>query len=358
MTTRLPQDELRGVILSDLDDRARDDLDAVAEEAQQWSHRPVREALSWANALGPRVTLPAGGGSSTCRRWEVLATVAAIDVTLARVLEPHLDALAILAEADAGPVAPPDATYGVYAAEGPGSPLQATEVDGEWMLSGLKPWCSLAAEVSHALLTAWLPEGGRGLFVIDLHQRGVHLEDAPWVATGLRDVVSSPVRLAEVPGTLVGGPGWYIERDGFAWGGIGVAAVWYGAAVGIARRLLAAARAREPDQIMLVHIGAVHAALETVRAVLVDAARDIDSGALSGADGRLRAALVRQVAAAAAEEVITRVGHALGPGPLTQEAGHARRVADLTLYVRQHHAERDQAALGRLLLDTASSAPW
>ena len=28
---------------------------------------------------------------------------------------------------------------------------------------------------------------------------------------------------------------------------------------------------------------------------------------------------------------------------------HAARVADLTLYLRQHHAERDLAALGRLV---------
>ena len=38
------------------------------------------------------------------------------------------------------------------------------------------------------------------------------------------------------------------------------------------------------------------------------------------------------------------------------EPEHAQRVADLTLYVRQHHAERDQAALGRLVLD--AGAPW
>ena len=39
--------------------------------------------------------------------------------------------------------------------------------------------------------------------------------------------------------------------------------------------------------------------------------------------------------------------HALGPGPLAFEAEHATRVSDLRVYVRQHHAERDSAALGR-----------
>ena len=59
------------------------------------------------------------------------------------------------------------------------------------------------------------------------------------------------------------------------------------------------------------------------------------------------AARVRAVVAGAAQEVLTRVGHALGPGPLAYDAEHAARVADLTLYLRQHHAERDLALLGR-----------
>ena len=41
------------------------------------------------------------------------------------------------------------------------------------------------------------------------------------------------------------------------------------------------------------------------------------------------------------------MGHALGPAPLAFDADHAARVADLEIYLRQHHAERDVAALGR-----------
>ena len=55
---------------------------------------------------------------------------------------------------------------------------------------------------------------------------------------------------------------------------------------------------------------------------------------------------MRQVVADTAHEVLDRVGRALGPGPLTSEEEHARRVADLTVYLRQHHGERDLARLG------------
>ncbi|MBW0013156.1 MAG: acyl-CoA dehydrogenase, partial [Mycobacterium sp.] len=63
---------------------------------------------------------------------------------------------------------------------------------------------------------------------------------------------------------------------------------------------------------------------------------------------QLLARRVRSVVEHAAEEAITRTGRALGPGPLCQDGRHAQRVADLTIYIRQSHAERDLAELGRL----------
>ena len=43
----------------------------------------------------------------------------------------------------------------------------------------------------------------------------------------------------------------------------------------------------------------------------------------------------------------SRTARALGPAPLCQDEEHAQRVADLTIYVRQSHAERDLEQLGR-----------
>ncbi|MCW2775533.1 MAG: Acyl-CoA dehydrogenase/oxidase domain protein, partial [Nocardioides sp.] len=57
----------------------------------------------------------------------------------------------------------------------------------------------------------------------------------------------------------------------------------------------------------------------------------------------------------AAETVLLAADHALGPAPLTTEDEHAGRVADLRVYLRQHHADRDTAALGRLVSDVS---PW
>jgi alkylation response protein AidB-like acyl-CoA dehydrogenase len=279
------------------------------------------------------------------------------------VIEAHTDALAILAEAAADPAAGAApigdigatefSTWGVFAAEGAGVRVDAVQVDDRWLLTGTKPWCSLAGRLSHALITAHTVNGARRLFAIDLRGAGVHAADDGWVARGLADVPSGPIDLTDCPAIPVGPDGWYLRRSGFAWGGIGVAACWYGGAVGLARLMRDALSAKEPDQIAAMHLGAVDAVLTGARCVLADAAGRVDGGHAAGQAGVLLAARVRAVVARAAEDVLERVGHALGPAPLARDERHARRVADLQLYLRQHHAERDEAALGRAVLDLA-----
>ena len=77
------------------------------------------------------------------------------------------------------------------------------------------------------------------------------------------------------------------------------------------------------------------------------------SAAVNGSQGvgRLRSLRVRALADAVAGEVMDRVGRALGAGPLGHDEAHARTVADLTVYLRQHHAERDLAQLGTLVAE-------
>jgi uncharacterized protein (UPF0264 family) len=65
---------------------------------------------------------------------------------------------------------------------------------------------------------------------------------------------------------------------------------------------------------------------------------------------------VRSTVERAATEVVDRVGRALGPAPLAHDGRHAGLVADLAVYVRQEHAERDLEALGRDV--AATRPPW
>ncbi len=330
---------------------------SLAALVQYAAPRSVDDALALARVLG---TQEQHSPCSTLDRWEALATLAAHDVAAARAVEPHLDALGILHEAnvsrlDAETDDVTELLWGVFAAEGGDEPLTATTADdGSVTLSGRKPWCSLAGRLDVALVTARLHNAGgeRGLFAVRLDGPGVDVDDAAWFARGLTEIPSGPVRFTAVPAEPIGAAGWYLEREGFAWGGVGVAACWYGGAVGIARRVHAAVvDASNPHS--LAHLGAIDELLQSARRALHEAAQLV---AVEGIDARVVAKRVRATVARASDEIMVRALRALGPAPLALDAAFAKRVADLQLYLRQHHAERDEASLGTAL--SAEAAPW
>jgi hypothetical protein len=160
-----------------------------------------------------------------------------------------------------------------------------------------------------------------------------------------------------VTGYPVGPPGGYTSRPGFSHGGVGVAACWYGGARAVAQGLLAAAAKRDVGPHALAHLGAVDIGLRSAWAALGQAADEIDAdpGDRHGA-GPGRAMRVRALTEAVATDVMARTGRALGAGPLSHDEAHSRAVADLTVYLRQHHAERDLARLGELV--AGQGAQW
>lgn len=316
----------------------------------------VRTALSAADAIADlgtdlTATLAWVVGISRPRSlrgtWELLASTAARDVAAARVLEPHLDALGILDEAAAaGFEVPVDrgGSWGVFAAEGPGVRVQARRDAGTWTLHGTKPWCSLAGDLTHALVTAWVDDDHRQLFALDLRDPAVTARTGPWHARGLERVVSAPIDIDGATAVPVGEPGWYLRRPGFAHGGVGVAACWWGGALPLRSALAEAARGDRADQLSRVHLGRADAALWAARAVLVETAGVFGAG--GSASTGLRAARARAVVVEAVETTLAEAAHALGPLPLVADEAYARRVADLQVYVRQHHAARDLAKIG------------
>ncbi|WP_010204870.1 hypothetical protein [Salinibacterium sp. PAMC 21357] len=343
-------------ILPTRDEHDREVLAWVSEEVDRCAGE-VNAALEFACSLGQRLPLP--GGGSTGLLFSALATVGASDLTVARAVEPHLDALAILDQADVGGLSElgvdAHSTWGVFAAEAPDSRVTAEFVDGGWQLSGVKAWCSLAGSVSHALVTAFTGASTTGastrrLFAVSLRQIGVVPREGEWHARGLTAISSGSVAFTAASALPVGEDGWYLERPGFAWGSMGVAACWWGGAVGVARRAFAAAGTREPDQIAQMHLGALDLALHSSRIALADSAAAVDNGQLTRSAATIVGHRTRARVARDVDEVIERVGHALGPAPLALDEEHARRVADLQLYVRQHHAERDYARLGSKVL--------
>lgn len=308
--------------------------------------------------------LPYPGQGQTLERWRILASVAAHDLSLLKLYEGHTDALAILVEIGMG-IPSSNGTWGVWCAEPPYAKLQLRTAEKETvLLNGRKAWCSGAGELTHALVSAWNSAGEACLAAVDLTQPGVRVTSEGWHAVGMAGSCSVDVEFTDVIGAQAGPPGVYVGRPGFWHGGAGIAACWYGAACFLAQRLherLHATSTREntdrpggPDPIRLAQLGEIDMMLHSAAAILRRAADDIDRNPLQNA---MEIALrTRLGVEAAATRVLSLATRALGAGPLCREPAFARMAADLPVFLRQSHAERDMAALGAAVADNRTPA--
>ncbi|MDE1169578.1 MAG: acyl-CoA dehydrogenase [Pseudomonas sp.] len=299
--------------------------------------------------------LPLPGAGQTLLRWQRLAAVASVDLSLLKLFEGHTDALAILAELGSQPFSSPG-LWAVWAAEPPAARVQVTGQGSDPVhLNGTKAWCSGAQQVDYALLTAWDEHAQPQLVAVTLHQPGVRVGQHGWQAVGMASTASVDVQFEHAVGLRVGAPGEYLSRPGFWQGGAGIAAAWYGAAMALARALLEHRRQARPDAHADAHLGAVDAALCGAAASLRECAAWIDAHPRD--DARLAVQRLRAQVESAVEQVCRHVGRALGATPYCRDAHFARLAADLPVFIRQSHAERDLAQLGQLV-SAGSTAAW
>lgn len=316
----------------------------------------------------------AGAGATLCR-WQALAAVGAFDLSLAKLYEGHTDALAILRELEPGH-RPSDfgrGSWGVWAAEAPGGRTTLVpQSDGAVLLHGGKFWCSGALTADHALLTAWeegssvpqlvrvkLREPAQAGEPVPLGKTGIVVDASKWHAVGMAGSASVNVRFDGALAHRVGKPGEYLSRAGFWQGGAGIAACWFGGAVGLANTLRKATTVAAPVRpagtgtstgpspattLRMVALGKVDVVLRGTAAILHEAAQWID--AHPHADASEVALRARLSAEHCATVVLDEVGRALGATPFCLDEKFAQAAADLPVFIRQSHAERDFAALG------------
>lgn len=312
----------------------------------------VAPLLTMLEQIEPMLLAPQPASGHTLERLSFFAAAAAADVTAARVLEPHLDAVTILDEHDRGGAqTAAGQTWGVFAAEGPSSTLVAHEANGKWILSGVKPWCSLGGRLTNALVTVRTNSGESRLFQVDLRQAVVRSDEVPWVSRGLADVESGPLVMDAATAAPVGDTGWYLTRPGFRWGGIGVAACWWGGCVPLFTEIVAKSKHGAPHPLVASRVGRLYRALESARLHLERSAAYIDRAQTTTDvedDAEQIAVLahaVRGVVADAVDETLAATRDILGPAALALDEPIARRFADLEIYASQYHRGPDDTSL-------------
>lgn len=297
--------------------------------------------------------LPLPGRGDTWRRWSALRDWGRQDLVLARLAEGHTDAVAILAEAGRVPVS--DSLYGVWAARsGPGLRLR----DGR--LSGTLRFCSGAHDLDRALVVA---DGDHGPQLVDVGVRGpaVHPVEGSWQPLGMAESDSADVHFdglalndtalddtAVAESGLVGPPGFYTDRAGFWRGGAGVAAVWLGGAMGVLDDVHDWLHEHGADAHAHAHLGALHVAVESTEALLRRTACAID--AHPDARHQRAVGVVRASAEHTGRTVLDVAPRLFGASGLCRDRRIPQRLADLEVYIRQHHGQRDLASLGEQLL--------
>jgi hypothetical protein len=304
--------------------------------------------------------LPLPSSGATLQRWQALALVAGHSMPLSKLYEGHTDALAILAELGVNAAGCEAASWGVWAAEAANTRVIITANHGlAVQLDGTKCWCSGAQTLSHGLLTAWYADGrGPQLVRVAMQQPGVSVSHEAWHAVGMSASASLDVTFSHANAQLVGQPRDYTSRPGFWQGGAGIAACWYGGARFLGETLHQTLRelpAQAHGAFRLAALGKVDLALHSTAVVLRDAAQWIDNNPL--ADTRATALRARLAAEGCAKLVIDEAGRALGAAAFCRNARFAKAAADLPVFVRQSHADRDFTVLAeRALLQDA--LPW
>lgn len=286
--------------------------------------------------------LPLPGAGGTLYRWRVLAAVAAHSLPLVKLFEGHTDALAIQAELNMQAPAS-GRLWGTWCAEPPQARLMLDADGAGCRLNGTKAWCSGAGLLTHAVVSGWNAAGEPCLATVALDAPGVTVTDVGWEAVGMAATRSVDVQFDGARGQWLGSPRSYVMRPGFWQGGAGIAACWWGGAAGLAG--LAAPRMssrKEPHA--LAHLGEMDVALASSAALLRECAAWIDAHPL--ADAQAWALRARLGVEDAAERVMRSATRALGAGPLCRDARFAQAMADLPVFLRQSHAERDLATLG------------
>lgn len=277
---------------------------------------------------------------------EALFALGRTDIPLARLTEGHVDAVRIHAEAGTRPR--PDALYAVWASRSHATGLRARPDPGEdsWTVTGRLRFASGAGIVDRALVPVWVDSAHHVL--LDFDVRDWPFDESSWRTRAMALSRSHEVTFAEasLTGCGVGDTDFYLTRPGFFPGGVGVAAVWTGAAARLSDLLDAAVPAarRSPDQVA--RRGLIRADLAVAAAVCRSAGLTYHDG-VEG-DGRVVATGCRSAVAAAVRRIVEQVRVVAGPAGLVYDEDLTRAADDLALYVAQQNADADAAYLGGL----------
>ncbi|GAB49719.1 hypothetical protein [Mobilicoccus pelagius] len=293
---------------------------------------------------------------------DALVALGRTDVPLSRLTEGHVDAVRILGEAGAGPVA--GAMYGVWASRSHATGLRARRDescgDDAWVLDGTLRFASGSGVLDRALVPVWLD--GSTSVLVDVAVDDWTPDTTMWRTGAMRLSHSHTIHLSDrrVDARQVGPEGWYLGRAGFFPGGVGVAAVWAGLGARLLDLTVAATTSAPPNPTRAPRFGRMRADLAAALALVTTAGHRLET--LLADSPRGQAVLAPQELVAQVHDLSTevRAGVAtavlllaeearriVGPAGLAYDEDLTAALHDTELYLRQQNPDSDAAHLGR-----------
>jgi len=315
-------------------------LRAIDTDALRRSDAAMAKAVRAVAAAGDDVWT--AGWTAFC---STLRQVARVDLCLARLVEGHGDAMRIINQAGMQPDA---GVYGVWASRSAGTGLAAEETAEGWRLKGQLRFASGAGLIDRALVPGWIDSDHHRLF--DISVGGLSFDQDSWASPGMDASRSLITDVADHPvDALVGDLDFYLDRPGFVAGGLGPAAVWLGGADQLTDLVCEGLRRFPSTTQQLWRLGRMQQAISMAEAEVARAADLLEAGETGDL---VKVASARTAAAMAADVVLADAPIIVGPGGLSSSPRLARGLADLAIYVRQHHLDKELEASGRRALDS------
>jgi hypothetical protein len=273
-----------------------------------------------------------------------LDEVARVDLCLARLVEGHADALRIIGEAGARPA---PGLYGVWASRSAGTGLRARPAPTGWTLDGELRFASGIGVLDRCLVSASL-DARHLLLDLDLvaSARDIDVDESSWSTVAMDASRSCTVRVGTrvEAQAQVGGTDFYLSRRGFPVGGLGVAAVWVGGAKQVLDAVTAGLRPFTPTPHQHRRLGEMVQAVWTSDLAVSTTAAAVD--ALSADRAADVVARARTAVVLGCDSVLENAAVVVGPGGLSTSPRLSLAMADLAIYIRQHHVDATLASLG------------
>lgn len=294
---------------------------------------------------------------------ETLYEVARVDVCLARLVEGHADALRIIDQASGHARA---GVYGVWASRSAGTGLRvdrpavgsgggvSRDSVSAWRLHGELRFASGIGLIDRALASAVVDEEHH--LLVDIDAADVVADETSWNTWAMDASRSLTVDVDTVASeqSQVGHVDFYLSRPGFAVGGLAVAAVWAGGARQVVDTVAASLRQFPTTPHQHRRLGLMEHSAWVAELAVSSTGAGLDTLAPD-----LAAALIARARTAvvlACDTVLAEAPLIVGPGGLSRNPRLARVLADLGIYVRQHHLDNELTRLGATTIGSEGSS--